>query len=76
MNPSVHPSVCVGALKQLPVEELSLALKSSANTPVSAQTAPLKQNTDEPKQQLEAITEYKRVRPTPSREFTFIFLLH
>lgn len=61
MYPSVHPSVCTGALKQLPVEEFSLALKVSANTPDLVQTAPLKQNMEEPTLHLEAIMEYKRV---------------
>lgn len=55
MYPCVHPSMCAGALEQLPVEELPLAFKISANTPVLVQTAPLKQNMVEPKLRLEAI---------------------
>lgn len=58
MYPSVRPSVGAGALKQLPVEVLSLALKISANTPALVQTGPVKQNMEEPKPHLQAIMKY------------------
>lgn len=66
MCPCVRPSMGAGAFKQLSVEELALALKTSAKTPVLFQAAPPHSQRVESKPQSEAVMQQKCVRPTPS----------
>lgn len=66
MCPCVRPSVGAGAFKQLSAEELALALKTSAKTPVLFQAAPPHAQRVEPEPHSEAVMQQKCVWPTPS----------
>lgn len=61
MCPCVRPSVGAGAFKQLSAEELALALKTSAKTPVLFPAAPPQAQRGEPEPHPEAVMQQKCV---------------